>query len=803
MDLFMSIGSSPSAADQNGTSPNPEAAGATDSEAAGPSIEPSGEDEVVQVAPPAAATARGKSKKELREEKIKRVKTEHRKSKPAAATAVCWKHFGTYVRGALRKYAICNLCIQQQEWERAEIAYNSSPSNLLRHLNTDYPGHRAAYDACADNAGKTPAARGTLGGGSGAPGTTPSVSTFFGPDTAAWHQQLVRWMVMNAIPFSMLADKSFRTMVHAIRPSARVPDKKECVTTMRGVKKHMMSKVAELLKDEYVCVTSDAWTSCANDTYSSLTITLITSAWELITVSVDCSKSVGTTTGEALAAAMKALIAKHSITGKVTAFVSDCEPSMVKTGRILEDGDVCIHVGCTNNRLESTTSLVFNGPGVKRAMTLARGLVTRYTTSSQMGDRLGQFVKIYLDSENKKPIQDVVTRWWSTCAMVERLLELREPIGKHEEADKLEPMLTATDWAVLQMILPILEPFMQTQTLLEGRKYVTGSLVVPFIHDRRANLEEATYELEIAPPSADAVVNKAREAVMPCVRALQKDFINRWGDGSNILTYTEGPRRQPRGFKPIQVLATALDPRTKILYGTSENQHADVWDRVQKEAVKIALKIRQESNSGGVSQPSQSAAGSTAGGGSASSRKRQRGGGGFMVAAQSAGRAPIPQTGGGSADDSTTSLIVNTVRLEVEAFQAALPLQMYEDKNKNGGDEEGKDGAEEGEDDREEEENHENESSRVYLNPLEWWRLNSALFPHLAVLARRVLAVPATQAESERLFSCAGNVVTKNRNKLAPPTVELLVLLRHSWKIVEEWEESKAAAARRARGGLS
>lgn len=611
-------------------------------------------------------------------------------------------------------------------------------------------------------------------------------------------------------------------MVHALRSSARVPQKKECITTMRGVKKHMMSKVAELLKGEHVCITSDGWTSCANDTYMSLTVSLITRAWKLITISVDCSKSAGTTTGEALAAGITAAIAKHDIKGKVTAISTDCEPSMVKMGRILEDNGVCTHIGCCNHRLESTTSLVFNGPGVKKTMTLARGLVTRYTTSSQMADRLAQFVKTYLGSDSKKPIQDVITRWWSTCQMMMRLLELREPIEKHEEADKLEPMLTAADWAVLEMILPVLEPFMHCQLLLEGRKYVTGSLVVPFIHDLRTNLEEAMFDLETAPASDDDDVTKARAAVMPCVRALHKDFINRWGDGSKILTYTEGPRRQPRGFKPVQVLATAVDPRTKLLYGISEDQHADVWKLVRTEAVKIALQTRHEKNSGGnsgggASQSSRAAAGSTAAGRGASSRKRSRAGG-FMAAAQSAGKAPTRQKDSGD-DDSTTSLIVNTVRLEVEAFQATLGLQMYEvKKKKKGGNDEGSDASEEEDDSEEEDEGEEREdgseeeqdeseaeqdetkNSRVYLDPLDWWRVQSTDFPHLAMLARRVLAIPATQAESERLFSCAGNIVTKTRNRLAPSTVELLVLLRHSWKIVEEWEASNAAAIG-ARGG--
>jgi len=48
-------------------------------------------------------------------------------------------------------------------------------------------------------------------------------------------------------------------------------------------------------------------------------------------------------------------------------------------------------------------------------------------------------------------------------------------------------------------------------------------------------------------------------------------------------------------------------------------------------------------------------------------------------------------------------------------------------------------------------------------NPLDEWRRGVAhLFPWLDMLARRVLAIPATSAGPERLFSIAGNVMTKN-----------------------------------------
>ncbi|CAM9948436.1 unnamed protein product [Ectocarpus sp. 4 AP-2014] len=81
-----------------------------------------------------------------------------------------------------------------------------------------------------------------------------------------------------------------------------------------------------------------------------------------------------------------------------------------------------------------------------------------------------------------------------------------------------------------------------------------------------------------------------------------------------------------------------------------------------------------------------------------------------------------------------------------------------------------------------------------------WTSMSQARRPFIPGLGLRIPRPPRPLAnlETERLFSCAGNIVTKNRNKLASTTVELLVLLRHSRKIVEE---ASNAAARGVRGG--
>jgi len=60
-------------------------------------------------------------------------------------------------------------------------------------------------------------------------------------------------------------------------------------------------------------------------------------------------------------------------------------------------------------------------------------------------------------------------------------------------------------------------------------------------------------------------------------------------------------------------------------------------------------------------------------------------------------------------------------------------------------------------------------------NPLDKCAVH--LFPWLGVMARRVLAFPASSAAPERLFSTAGNVMTKKRSRLKCDNMEELVYL--------------------------
>jgi hypothetical protein len=72
----------------------------------------------------------------------------------------------------------------------------------------------------------------------------------------------------------------------------------------------------------------------------------------------------------------------------------------------------------------------------------------------------------------------------------------------------------------------------------------------------------------------------------------------------------------------------------------------------------------------------------------------------------------------------------------------------------------------------------------VDVDVLKWWKGQSEDLPLLAAVARKILAIPATSASSERLFSSGGNVMTNQRTCLDPQTVEKLVFYHDNWQKV-------------------
>ncbi|XP_030011319.1 zinc finger BED domain-containing protein 1-like [Sphaeramia orbicularis] len=62
-------------------------------------------------------------------------------------------------------------------------------------------------------------------------------------------------------------------------------------------------------------------------------------------------------------------------------------------------------------------------------------------------------------------------------------------------------------------------------------------------------------------------------------------------------------------------------------------------------------------------------------------------------------------------------------------------------------------------------------------DPLEYWHTQKHVYPHLYHLALRFLCSPASSVPCERVFSKAGEVISKRRNRLKPETVKKVLFL--------------------------
>ena len=66
-----------------------------------------------------------------------------------------------------------------------------------------------------------------------------------------------------------------------------------------------------------------------------------------------------------------------------------------------------------------------------------------------------------------------------------------------------------------------------------------------------------------------------------------------------------------------------------------------------------------------------------------------------------------------------------------------------------------------------------------------WCKARADRYPNLSALARRVLAIPATSAPSERLFSQVALLISKKRACLTDDNASKLILLNGCWELVE------------------
>ncbi len=149
----------------------------------------------------------------------------------------------------------------------------------------------------------------------------------------------------------------------------------------------------------------------------------------------------------------------------------------------------------------------------------ARAIVQYFNKSTQATTKLKDQQKesslAKYSGQPKNILQDVKTRWWSTYRMLKRLRFLQEAISHYvvdNPHDSDHVNLMHEEWRLCHQVKITLQTMAFWQQILEGEKYITGSLVPVAIYTIRQSFLQV-----IASVGSDPVVKKL-------MRILLNDF---------------------------------------------------------------------------------------------------------------------------------------------------------------------------------------------------------------------------------------------------------------------------------------
>lgn len=139
-------------------------------------------------------------------------------------------------------------------------------------------------------------------------------------------------------------------------------------------------------------------------------------------------------------------------------------------------------IGCFAHSFQLVTRKFDDFAGFQKLLKQARQLNAKVNSSTKATERL-------IGVCGKKLLKECRTRWSFTFLLLQRLIEVREPLTvvlRELEWDDL----AASEWRSLCAIQSLLQPFAEFTDLVRGEEFTTISSVIPTIIELNLHLEE-------------------------------------------------------------------------------------------------------------------------------------------------------------------------------------------------------------------------------------------------------------------------------------------------------------------------
>ena len=254
-----------------------------------------------------------------------------------STTAKEWVHFKVYQYCTTTAH--CLLCGKDLKWEK-------STTVLTRHLESMHSTKYAELMLAKLEGKKKPA------------GQTGLESFLSGGLRKDQDEKLLKWVVGIYQPFRAVEEQTFRDLIKSHNSNSTDVSSKKLKTMIKEKVTVVKECVDEMVKQEKGAVTTDGWTSIANQTYFCFTFHWICEDFELHSIPLGIVRHRGTSTAEDHRTALEHEGLKHGLTWEnIVALVTDTEPTMNSLGRLVEESAAFLNLYSSCNVLRRSRLL--------------------------------------------------------------------------------------------------------------------------------------------------------------------------------------------------------------------------------------------------------------------------------------------------------------------------------------------------------------------------------------------------------------------------------------------------------------
>ncbi|XP_040065274.1 E3 SUMO-protein ligase ZBED1-like [Ixodes scapularis] len=303
-------------------------------------------------------------------------------------------------------------------------------------------------------------------------------------------------IAVNLLPLSFTTSSGFRNFMELVEPSYKAPS----ITTLKS----RMSLLHEQLKEKVtfqlnsasaVALTSDCWTSRAQDSYITVTAHTLNYNWKPQSFALATEEMDQRHTAENLMMRMQQVISYWNLDCKVTAVVTDNAVNGTNAVEglpsLLESRDLT----CSAHSLHLSVNKGMNIHEIESLCRKAGKLVAHFKHSTIASDGLSRRQE-QLGLLPERLTQSCPTRWNSTYQMLTKLIKNRPAIESvlvdrtvvtAKVAQNLE--ICEQEWDTIRELCDVLEPLHLATTVLCSDTASPVSMVRPVMRALMVKLE--------------------------------------------------------------------------------------------------------------------------------------------------------------------------------------------------------------------------------------------------------------------------------------------------------------------------